>query len=112
MANKRNLKKHVSYACGDIAAECIVASHLIKGADSAALESLVMKIALLQDATIRKVNIAFDKTPGSFEDVKIYNAARRKYFRTAYGKLIETFNAEIRGIVDEMNKAIPHGQKA
>jgi len=112
MANKRNLKKHVSYVCGDIAAECIVASHLIKGADSAALENLVMKIALLQDATIRKVNIAFDKSSGSFENVRLYNAARRKYFMTAYGRLIETFNAEINDIVAEMNKAIPHGKKA
>lgn len=107
MANKRNLKKHISYVCGDLAAECIVASHLIKGVDRKALEQLVMKIALLQDSTIRKVNIFFDKTPREYGDVKEYLAARRAYFATAYGKLIENFKKNIQEVVDEMNKAMP-----
>lgn len=112
MANKRNLKKHISYVCGDLAAECIVASHLIKGVDKNALEQLVMKIALLQDSTIKKVNIFFDKTPREFADFKQYHAARSEYFATAYGKLLEAFDKNIQGIVDEMNKAMPHKKPA
>ena len=112
MANKRTLKKHVAYVCGDLAAECIVASHLIKGADAEALRNLVLKIAILQNDTIRKVNISFDKTPRDFEDAGKYNAAHRRYFATAYTKLMEGFNAAVRSIVDEMNKALPHATKA
>ncbi len=31
MANKRDLKKQISYICGDIATECLIAAEYVKG---------------------------------------------------------------------------------
>jgi len=107
MANKRILKKHFAYVCGDLAAECIVASHLIKGVDADALNNLVTKIALLQDNSIKKINILFDKSISDFENAAEYRKARRKYFATAYTSLMKHFNDSVKEIIDEMNKALP-----
>ena len=41
MANKRELKKEIRKVCGDIAAECLLAKYLIKGADGKALNAVI-----------------------------------------------------------------------
>ncbi|MDE6528858.1 MAG: hypothetical protein K2L78_07420 [Muribaculaceae bacterium] len=33
MANKRKLKKHIIYVCGDVATECLIAAEYVKGID-------------------------------------------------------------------------------
>lgn len=111
MANKRQLKKHIAFVCGEIASECIVASHLIKGANSEALMKIVGKVAQLQSNAVKKINIAFDKTPRNFESAAEYNKARTQYFSKAYKALLDEFNAHVRDIVDEMNKALPNHSK-
>ena len=48
MANKRNLKKAIRFACGDMAGECIFAENTIEGTDVAAWDQIILDIALLQ----------------------------------------------------------------
>lgn len=107
MANKRNLKKHIAEVCGELAAECIVASNLIKGVDTAKMDSLVVKIAMLQDSSMRHVSVAFDKVPRDFESAKAYHHARNAYYRAAYKSLLESFRKSVEEIVNEMNTALP-----
>lgn len=107
MSSKRQLKKHIAYVCGELAAECIVAANLIKGVDTKAMEKLVVKIAILQDSTMRGVNVAFDKAPRDFESLSLYHKAHNAYYRAAYRSLLETFRKSVAGIVNEMNAALP-----
>lgn len=107
MANKRNLKKHIAEVCGELAAECIVASNLIKGVDAEKMDNLVVKIAMLQDSSMRHVGVDFDKVPRDFESTKAYRHARNAYYRAAYRSLLDSFRKSVEEIVNEMNTALP-----
>ena len=107
MANKRTLRKHIEYVCGEMAAECIIASNLIDGIDRPVMEKLVVTIAMLQESTLRHVGVEFDKSPRTFETRRDYRKARNAYYRAAYRSLLDSFRKEVSGIVDEMNKALP-----
>lgn len=107
MSSKRSLKKHIAYVCGELAAECIVGSNLIKGVDRKKMDSLVVKIAILQDSTMRHVNVAFDKAPRAFESLRAYHHARNLYYRAAYKALLDAFGKSVAEIVNEMNSALP-----
>lgn len=108
MSSKRDLKKLVRYMCGDMAAECIIAKNVIPGADAKALSDLVIKIARLQDATLRKISFAFDKTPSDFDGIDAYKKARASYMLKAFRSLKVDFNNQVLSIVKEMNAAVPH----
>lgn len=107
MANKRTLRKYIECVCGEIAAECIIASNLIKDIDRQAMENLVVSVAMLQESTLRRVSVAFDHTPGTFPDGRAYRKARNAYYRAAYKSMLDAFRKEVVGIVKEMNKALP-----
>lgn len=107
MANKRNLKKHIAEVCGELAAECIVASNLIKGVDTEKMDNLVVKIAMLQDSSMRHVGVDFDKVPRDFDSAKTYRHARNAYYRAAYRSLLDSFRKSVEEIVNEMNTALP-----
>lgn len=111
MANKRRLKKEIAYICGDAASQCILAGELFEKADRDALSQSIIKLAMLQGKTMRLVNISFDKAPRDFETIADYHRGRHEYFRTAYTKLREKFNTELRGILHEMNEAVPRDEK-
>ena len=111
MANKRILKKQIKYICGDIAGECIMSRYLIPGIDAEKMESIVLEVATLQAATLKRVTFDFDKCKKDFATDKDYNTARNKYFATAYKTLSEDFNASIKAIVKSMNEALPQAQK-
>ena len=81
MANKRNLKKAIRFACGDMAGECIFAENTIEGTDVAAWDQIILDIALLQEEAVNRVSVSFDKVPRDFENKKDYNKARRTYFK-------------------------------
>lgn len=105
--NRRNLKKIIRYTCGDIAGECLFASNLIPQADAAKLDQAIIDAAMLQTATLKRVGIDFDKTPGDFDTPAAYAKARRTYFAKAYAALKADFNKQVAAIVKEMNSALP-----
>lgn len=111
MSNKRNLKKHIEYVCGELAAQCLVSSSLIEGVDREKMNSVVVRIALLQDNSLKHVGISFDQSPSSFADGRAYHKARNAYFRSAYRSLLDSFRKEVTAIVDEMNAAMPRKEK-
>lgn len=112
MANKRNLKKSIHKVCGDIAAECIMACEVYDDLDRNRMAEIIRKTAILQENTLRRVSVAFDKTADAFDTAHAYHTARRKYFAQAFHSLIETFNREVIEIVNEMNATLSPEQKA
>lgn len=71
MANKRLLKKQIKYICGDIAGECIMSRYLIPGIDAEKMESIVLEVATLQAATLKRVTFDFDKCKKILPQTKI-----------------------------------------
>jgi hypothetical protein len=107
MATKRQLKKHIRYVCGDIAAELFIARQLFKGFDNDKVVAIINKIAALQVESVRNVTFDFDKSPRSFENKGLYRKARNAYFAQAYKTLRADFNNSVSEIVKEMNEAMP-----
>lgn len=107
MASKRKLKKQIHYACGDMAAETILASHFIEGFDRKIAEGLVSQIAQLQIETLSRCSFNFDHSPRDFENRAEYNRARRAYFKAAFKQLRNDFTARAQEIVHAMNQALP-----
>ena len=96
MANKRDLKKQISYICGDIATECLIAAEYVKG---------------INKDEMKNVSFAFDKVPGDFSSRNEYKKARAAYFKKAFAAHREKFNTRIQEIVKEMNAALPQEAK-
>ena len=107
MANKRDLKARIKYACGDIAGECILTKNYVPGIDEEAVENIVCAVALLQVRTIDRVSVSFDRTKRTFPDKKSYRAARREYFKRCYGELKKDFKESLVEVVKDMNALLP-----
>lgn len=111
MANKRTLKKQIRYACGDLAAECIIAMNYIDGIDVEKMQEIVFEVASLQSISLKRVTFIFDKGKKDFESVHEYSEARAKYFSNAYAKLRNDFGQKVLDIVASMNAILPQAQK-
>lgn len=113
MANKRQLKKKISYACGDVAAEIILAAHFFDSVDPEKVNKIISDVATLQVEARGMVSVAFDKVPKDFKTTtkKEYNKERRAYYRTAYASLRKEFSDKLVAIVKEMNEALPEDVK-
>lgn len=107
MASKRQLKKRISYVCGELAAEIILASHILDKVDQAKVNSIVGEIAALQINARGRVSVAFDKLPRDFESLADYNKARYAYFKKAFASLRSEFGDKVLDIIKQMNEAIP-----
>lgn len=110
MASKRDLKKQIKYACGDIAAECIIARDIIDN-DVEKWNDLVLRIASLQYDSLKNCSFAFDKSRRELGS-KAFNTAHKQYCAKAFAKLREDFNNEVAEIVKEMNALLPADMKA
>lgn len=107
MTNKRMLKKQIRLVCGDLAAESIMALHIIPNADSQKLSDCVVKIAELQTQALNRASVSFDKTPREFANKAEYNKARKAYYSAAFKSLVQHFNKQVEEILHEMNLAMP-----
>lgn len=88
MANKRQLKKAIQNACGEMAGECFIAQEML--ADESTQQQwndIILDIATLQANSVRSVGRRFNKA-----DAK---------------KLIEEFRTEAEKIVSRMNDLLP-----
>jgi ABC-type lipoprotein release transport system permease subunit len=111
MANKRQIKKHIRYVCGDIAAELLIARHIYNGFDDEKVNTIINNIAALQVESVKNVTFDFDKARRTFEHDGAYRKARRAYFHQAYGTLLADFNNSVAEIVKDMNEAMPQEVK-
>ena len=107
MASIRKTKKSIRYACGDIAAELLIASHAIKDFNRSETAGIINDIAGLQVDSLAKCSFDFDKAKSDFENGKLYRVARRKYAAAAFRKLNEEMDKRMQDIVDKMNAAMP-----
>lgn len=105
--NKRQLKKRVSYVCGDLAADIILASYACDSIKRETVNEILNKIATLQEETRAKVSFSFDKTEKDFETPAEYHKARTAYNKKAFEKLRKEFGEKAMAIVKEMNAAVP-----
>lgn len=107
MPSIKKFKKQVRYACGDLAAETLVASYYINGFAREDAHRIIGDVAALQTDTIGKCKFYFDKVRRDYANEAEYRRARRAYFKAAFGKLRENFRHTMEEIVKEMNKALP-----
>ncbi|MBQ2163258.1 MAG: hypothetical protein II559_01840 [Muribaculaceae bacterium] len=106
MANKRQLKKAIRYACGEMAGECFFAQEAFEGTNPEDWDRIVLNIALLQAEAVNRVSVDFDKIPKDFENGKEYNKARRAYFKAVEKGLSSYLKEESEKIVADMNALI------
>ena len=107
MSSIKKFKKQVRYACGDLAAETLVASYYINGFSREDAHRIIADVAALQPDTVTKCKFYFDKSRRDFATEADYRKARRAYFKAAFGKLHDNFSKSMEAIVKEMNKALP-----
>ncbi|MDE6265924.1 MAG: hypothetical protein K2M07_01060 [Muribaculaceae bacterium] len=104
---KRDIKKEIRQTCGTVACEAILAASLINGVDKEAMRKPIINAAVLQENSLRKVSVAFDKTPADFPSRKDYNKARRAYYKKVFAAIRSEFGGALQEIVNEMNGAMP-----
>ena len=103
MANKRQLKKAIGYACGEMAAECFFAQNTFENTNPEDWDKIVLDIALLQAEAVNRVSVDFDKVPKDFASGKEYKKARRTYFKAVEKALANYMKEESEKIVSQMN---------
>lgn len=111
MSNKRILKKEIRRICGALAGECIIAKYAVNGIDPEVMNEIVYKIAELQENSLRRVSVAYDRTASSFDSLHAYETAKSAYYKAAFKALKAEFNKGIEEIIKEMNAALPTAQK-
>ena len=107
MANKRDIKKAIQRACGDIAGECIFAEPAFGEGKIEQWDSVIIDTALLQQEAVNRVNNRFGKKVKEFANRKEYNKARRAFFKQCEKELSEYFRAEVENIAKRMNELMP-----
>lgn len=107
MANKRQLKKKISYVCGALAADIVLAEYASDKVDTATVNKILTEIAALQDESLAHASFSFDKTEKDFPTAHDYRRARRAYYAEAFKKLRTEFADKANAIVKEMNEAVP-----
>ena len=103
MANKRQLKKAIGYACGEMAGECYFAQNTFDHTNPEDWDKIILDIAMLQVNAVKRVSVDFDKVPKDFASGKEYNKARRTYFKAVEKALGNYMKEESEKIVAEMN---------
>ena len=106
MANKRQLKKAIGYACGEMAGECFFAQETFENTNPEAWDKIVLDIALLQAEAVNRVSVDFDKVPKDFANGREYKKARRAYFKAVEKAISSYMKEESEKIVGEMNALI------
>ncbi len=109
--NKRASKKAIRRMCGDVAGECIVASHFIEGVSTDEMHKIVIDIAALQTVSLEKVSVSFDKIPSDFDNIHEYRNARRQYFKKVFASLHKEFESKLQEVVKAMNATLPQEVK-
>ena len=107
MASKRQIKKAIQNACGDIAGECIFAESAFGENKREEWDSIIIDTALLQQEAINRVSNKFGKKVKEFANRKEYNKARRAFYKQCEKELSDYFHAEVENIAKRMNDLMP-----
>lgn len=104
MANKRQLKKSINYACNDLAYATFLTELASEGKGHTEFNDILTRIAELKAQSLQAASFAFDKAPKDFENRKEYNKARSAYYAKAYAKFNNEFTSRLQALVDDLNK--------
>ncbi len=104
MQSKRDLKKQIRYICGDLVGECLLLGEVCPEEKLDDVNQLIVDLAILQEGTIAKASIVFDKAVKEFPTRKEYNKARNAYYRKAFTALHKQFNETLSDCVHRMNQ--------
>ena len=107
MASKRQTKKAIRNACGDIAGECIFVESAFGENNVEQWDSIIVDTAMLQQTAVKRVNMRFDKKVKDFANRKEYNKARRAFIKQREKELSDYFHAEVENIAKRMNDLMP-----
>ena len=107
MASKRQLKRAIQNACGEIAGECIFAESAFGEGKLDEWDSIIIDTALLQQEAVNRVNNKFGKKVKDFANRKEYNKARREFYKQCEKELSDYFRAEVDNIAKRMNDLMP-----
>ena len=111
MANKRELKKAIKMACGEIAGQCLMAESTVKDADIDKWDNVIVNVAMLQKEAVNRVSVAFDKTPKNFAAKNEYKTAHKAFFKNVEKAIADYMHNEVAKIVEEMNALLPQKEK-
>ena len=111
MANKRLLKKNIRFICGDIASECIFAEDTFEGLDLDKMDDVICRVAILQDAAIKKVSARFAQKPKEFANVAEYRKAKYAFAKSVEKEINQFVGDALEEIVKQMNALVPKAQK-
>lgn len=106
LTNKRQIKKYINRVCEDVAQEVLPTAVCTKAITDEDAENILTDLSRIQAKALSRLNISFDKAPGSFEKVQAYKTAKATYFRQAYNQLIDEFNNEVQKLISPVNKAV------
>ena len=107
MTNKRELKKYIHRACGDLSVSILTTADAFACLTEDQVSDLIVRLALLQEKTLANATFAYDKICKDFDNRAAYLRARSVYEKAAYKQLIDSFLAEITAIVKDFNALIP-----
>ena len=107
MATKRELKKYVRNVCGSLAAEIVLARAAFPVIARKDVYAILLDIAELQSTTLARTSISYGSAGDRRKDEADYNKKHRAYYKAAYTKLLESFDASVAEIVKKMNAALP-----
>ncbi|MCQ2287776.1 MAG: hypothetical protein MJZ74_01625 [Muribaculaceae bacterium] len=108
MANKRQLKKAICRACGEIASECIFASELlVNEADIENWDKIIVDVALLQAEAVNRVSESFKQLPKDFATVKEYKKARNAHAKQVVKGINDMMTETLKGVAAKMNALMP-----
>jgi hypothetical protein len=98
MANKRNIKKNISYIAGELFTECLVQSLYVPGTDKAKADEIMGNILLVQDDFLRRVSQEKNVKPSEPK------AERNKKVKTFFKQLKEEFNTKSDELIEAIGK--------
>ena len=104
MQSKRDLKKQIRYIRSEVVAECLLLGEVCPDEQLDEVNQLIVDVAILQEGTIAKMSISFDKAVKEFPSRKEYNKARNAYYRKAFTTLSKQFTETLADCVHRMNK--------
>ena len=108
MTNKRQLKKAICRACGEVAGECIFASEAYGTEENREKwDSIIVDTTLLQAEAINRVTAKFDKAPKDFANGKEYKKAHRAFFKEVVKSINEDMTNNLKTIAARMNELMP-----
>ena len=104
--NKRQLKKRISAIATEVVESVLPAAVYSGAITDEKAEEYILKISQLNAEAHSRMAIAFDKSPKEFESMAQYHKSRAQYYRNAYKKLSERFEAGINAILKDIHEAL------